>query len=374
MSYVFGTNAYWVKQQRGTTVVLNAFTPYNPATDVPPHTKPKNFFYDRQVMLQSVTTRPFDIPSSIPPPIQTGDIFAGSDTYGWPEPPPPWWREAPEFFINFQPVTIYDQTKDVPRFLKRTPWFADALAGMAYQTYLKPQNLPQNWQTAGITLVTVPSVIGQTLVAADNILGIVGLGGTVIGSVYDSVNPVGTVSVQAPIAGDMAVIGSSVLLTLSLGPFVPPPTGITLPEAISIAVNADLIVSEPIRWQYDPVVPYNYVISQSPPAGTMVPPQTVVYFVASLGPAPAASALPIVPAVVGLMIVDAQNVISASGCGVATVVWAYDLIALSGYVLAQSIPAGTQVPVGTPVILTVSQGAPVTTPATGGQVVIPVMH
>jgi beta-lactam-binding protein with PASTA domain len=374
MSYVFSQNVYFVKQQRGTVVVLNAFTPYNPATDVPPHTKPKNFFYDRQVSAYSTITRPFDVPAVIPPPLQTGDIFTGSDTYGWPEPPPPWWSDAPAFFLNFQPVTIYNPNTDVPRFLKRTPWFADALAGMAYQQFIKSQNLPQNWQTSGITLVTVPNVVGQTLAVATGNLALVGLTDAVIGSVYDSVNPIGTVSIQSPIAGVMAVVGSSVQLTLSLGPFVPPPTGITLPEAISIAINADLVVGQPIVWQYDPVIPYNFVISQSPPAGSVIPQQTVVYFVASLGPAPSAPGTITVPDFTGSMILDAQqNAINLGLSRSNSVLYAYSSTVLSGYVVSQSIAAGSVVPFATAIQFTVSVGTSVTT-LPGATVVTPTMH
>lgn len=365
--YVFGTTQSWVKQQRKTFVVFNTFVPYNPATDIPFRAHKKNFWHTQQVIIQRVTTRPIE--SGLPPPpvLETGDVFSGHDTFGWPEPPPPWWQAQTGFYVNFQTSFVYDPATDAPRFAKRIPWFGQ------YQEYVKTQWDPQLWELEGLTLVTVPDVTTEDLAAALNDLAFVSLLGVVSGSVYDPVIPIGSVVAQNPVGGQLANIGSTVMLILSLGPQPPPAfVGITLPDAIFIAVNADLIVGQPIVWQYDPVVPYNYVISQDPPAGSVVQPMAVVHFVASLGPAPVTDQ-PTVPNVVGLMILDAQNAISSAGCNPTNVVWVYSDVVPCDYVVSQSIAPGTIVPQGTQVVLTVSCGSPVTLPS-GAQIVIPVMH
>jgi len=145
----------------------------------------------------------------------------------------------------------------------------------------------------------------------------------------------------------------------------------TLQDSIFIAVNAGLVVTQPIDWAYSSTVPYGNVISQSPAQGTVVPLSTPVHFVVSLGPAPAVMQST-VPNVIGLFIQDAQNAITNAGCGWSRISWQYSSNIPGNIVINQSVPAGTLVPKGTIVILTVSQGAPVT-PLPGATVVVPQM-
>ena len=229
----------------------------------------------------------------------------------------------------------------------------------------------RNWnlllaQNVAPITVTVPNVVGLQQSLASSVLASSGLTTGVV-TPQASPLPIGQVISQAPIAGSTVASGSAVNLVVSAGgPYV------LLQDAIRIAVNADLIVTQPIQWAYDPLVPYGYVISQSPAAGVVTPPFTPVYFVASLGPAPVVSQAT-VPNVAGLWIQDAQNALTNSGCEWGRPVWVYSTVVPGNMVQSQSVTAGTVVPIGTIVILTVSQGPPVT-PLPGATVVVPLMH
>jgi serine/threonine-protein kinase len=218
-----------------------------------------------------------------------------------------------------------------------------------------------------LVTVTVPNVVGLPEPTASSTLASVGLGtGTITYQVSLTV-PVGNVISQSPIAGSSVSTGSNVNLVLSSGQGF-----ILLQDAIYIAVNADLIVTQPIDWAYNPIVPYGYVISQTPAAGTVIPPFTPVHLVASLGPAPTVVQAT-VPFVTGLFLQDAQNSLTNSGCEWGRPVWVYSTSVPGNVVISQSVTAGTLVPQGTIVILTVSQGPPVT-PLPGATVVVPLMH
>lgn len=147
---------------------------------------------------------------------------------------------------------------------------------------------------------------------------------------------------------------------------------VLLQDAIYAAVNASLIVTQPIQYQWDSTVPVGYVISQSPASGAVVKPSTPVYFVVSKGPQPIVTQAT-VPNVVGLWIQDAQNALTNSGCEWGRPVWQYSTTVSGELVISQAVAPGTLVALGTIIILTVSQGPPVTT-LPGATVVVPLMH
>jgi hypothetical protein len=141
---------------------------------------------------------------------------------------------------------------------------------------------------------------------------------------------------------------------------------VLLQDAISAAVNLNYIVAQPIMWEYDPVVPYGYVVSQTVPSGTVVGYWTPISFTASLGPAQT-QLLAVVPNVVGLQLWQAQTsiqgaqlVIGNPAGGGQQYVWIYSNTVLFGYVIAQSLAPGLSVPAGSTIQLTMSLGpAPV---------------
>lgn len=167
-------------------------------------------------------------------------------------------------------------------------------------------------------------------------------------------------------------IQARTILSTWLRRVTPAPVYVLLQDAIYIAVNADLIVTQPIQYAWNAIVPAGYVISQTPAAGAVVTPFTPVYFVVSKGPQPTVTTAT-VPNVVGLWIQDAKNTLTNAGCEWGLPVWQYSNTVTGEIVISQSVTAGNIVALGTIVILTVSAGIPVTT-LPGATVVIPLMH
>ena len=104
-----------------------------------------------------------------------------------------------------------------------------------------------------------------------------------------------------------------------------------------------------------PSIPPGFVMSQFPPAGTNVAVGSAVAMTISSGPSSVA-----VPNVVGAPQDTAATSIAAVGLAM-TVVTVNDPTAAAGLVMSQSPTGGTQVPPGSPVIITVSLGAAVST-------------
>lgn len=370
MAYVFSYRDVFVKQQRGTVAVINSFVPYNAATDVS-HFRRQQFFTNTTAQPYRTVIQPIYSPPT--PVVQSSDVFIGWDTFpfGWPDPVPTFSQQQRGYVNFYTPTFVYNEAKDARRIRQDRFLFVEP------GVFIKPQNyINLSFITPiGPALTTVPDETGVAQAIAVTDFSIFGLGMIVVGSQYDNVNPVGSISAQNPVGGSTALIGSNVQVIISLGPTPPPPfPGITLPDAIFIAINAGLVVGQPIVWQYDPVIPYNYVISQTPPAGSVIPQQSVVKFVVSLGPAPTAPGSITVNDYTGMMILDAQQQALNDGLSRSnSVVWQYSTVVQNQYVISQSIVPGTVVPFGTAIVFTVSAGYPSTT-LPGATVITPTMH
>lgn len=139
-------------------------------------------------------------------------------------------------------------------------------------------------------------------------------------------------------------------------------------DAIFALVNAGLIVKPSVIYQSNPLVPPGYVISQSPPAGTVVNPWTPVQLVVSWGPVNYVEQFP-VPFIVGIQQYQANTMLQIAGADVGRVTYANDPFTQAGYVLSQSLTAGTIVPFGTGVDYVVSLGPAIVPPT----VIVPVV-
>lgn len=146
-------------------------------------------------------------------------------------------------------------------------------------------------------------------------------------------------------------------------PGPPPPYGgpnITIWAATSIIVNAGLIVGQPVQYVPNATIPRNYVISQTPPAGSSVLPNTPILLTVSLGPAYTQPTLT-VPNVIGMNILDAQFMLSQFGFNVLNATFVNSSSVPDTIVMGQSLPGGGQYATQTSITLTVSAGvAPVT--------------
>ncbi|HEV7898995.1 MAG TPA: Stk1 family PASTA domain-containing Ser/Thr kinase [Planosporangium sp.] len=171
-----------------------------------------------------------------------------------------------------------------------------------------------------------------------------------------------TVLAQNPESGRRIVSGSTITLTLSLGPEryqMPDEAGkdATLAQAELTSLKLTVQVTQ----VYDDVVPAGSVVSTDPPAQTSVRPGTKIMLKVSRGRAPVT-----VPSVVGQPLDQAQAALAAQGLKVT--VKQQDSNRPANTVLAQDPGDGTGVEPGTTITLTVSKGpAAVAVPDVNGQ-------
>jgi beta-lactam-binding protein with PASTA domain len=199
----------------------------------------------------------------------------------------------------------------------------------------------------------VPVLTGMTEGEAASALGEVLL---VVGSVgfeYSNSVATGLVMSQSPVSGTSLVIGSGVDLTVSLGrPEVPDVVGLELSAATVAVEGVGSIVVGDVVWEYSNVVPWGFVIGQSPVGGSLVLIGTPVELTVSLG-------RPVVPDVVGQgEAVAVDEIVSIDSLEV-SLSYEYHNDIAGGIVISQVPVGGIEVDIGSNVDLVVSLDRPV---------------
>ena len=162
--------------------------------------------------------------------------------------------------------------------------------------------------SSGLPLRIVPAVTGKSLADATSDLQHEGLKVQVRHAFSDSVAK-GLVADQNPLAQQQIPFGSSVTITVSDGKQpvqVPDVVGQSSGDAQSILVSRKL--NPKLSQAYSTSVPAGDVISETPKAGTMLPIDSTVRLVISLGP----QTFPM-PAVVGMSAAAAQAELEGLG-------------------------------------------------------------
>lgn len=186
--------------------------------------------------------------------------------------------------------------------------------------------------------------------------------GTITGEADDMV-PAGSVVSQDPVAGTMVSANTAVDLVISLGPAdiaTPQTVGLTEAAATTVLTGAGLAVGQVTRV---PSVDFEAgsVVSQDPPAGTLVAATTAVDLVVSLGP----DAVP-VPFIVGVQEPQALDVLANAGLEPGVITREFSNTIPQGEVFRQGTPAGQLVAPDTALDFTVSLGPPIPTPNVTG--------
>jgi serine/threonine-protein kinase len=167
---------------------------------------------------------------------------------------------------------------------------------------------------------------------------------------FDEKVPKDTVVAQDPAAGRRIVGGSTITLSLSLGPEryqVPDEAGKDATLAQNELTQLKLVVQ--VTQVYDDVVPVGMVVGTDPASPTTVKPNTKVLLKVSRGRAPIT-----VPSVIGEPLDQAQS--ELTGQGLKTTVKQQESDKPANTVLAQDPIDGTGVEAGATVTLTVSKG------------------
>ena len=209
----------------------------------------------------------------------------------------------------------------------------------------------------------VPNVVGQTQSAAVAAIQAAGLTAGTVTTASSSTVAAGSVISESPVAGTQAKAASAVTLVVSTGAAgakvaVPNVVGQTQAAASSSIQSAGLVVGT-VTTASSSTVAAGSVISENPVAGTQVNAGSSVSLVVSSGAAQVT-----VPNVVGQTQAAATSAIQAAGLVVGTVTTASSSTVAAGNVISENPVAGTQVNVGSAVVLVISTGAGSTSTAT----------
>lgn len=204
----------------------------------------------------------------------------------------------------------------------------------------------------------VPNLTGQPEAEARNVIAANGWVVTVTQERSDDVPVAGEVVRTVPAAGVELAQKEPFLMVVSLGPTLrplPESTGLPVGEAQNALVDVGMIPE--VVEQFDEVVLPGVVVSWSVPGqpalvtGAEVLPETVVQLVVSTGPAPR-----IVPDVSRWPVTDAVAELEAVQLTVSVSSQEFNDDVPAGAIISQAVAAGTEVPRGTDVPVTVSLG------------------
>ncbi len=239
--------------------------------------------------------------------------------------------------------------------------------------------------TPGPGTVTLPSFIDQSFDSASATAQQLGV---VLEPTYVKRNDraEGTIVSQDPTAGNEVDRGSTVKVEVVSGKdlvAVPPLVGLTEADAIRAITAAGLTLG--VRTEsYDPGIPAGSIIGTTLPAGLEVPTGTAIDYEVSKGPEPTPSPTPtptpmpteaptppptptptpteaptppavVVGTYVGLAVGQAKAQATSEGL---VIQWQGATPADSDVVTAQNPPAGSNVPIGSPILLAASPPAP----------------
>ncbi len=206
-----------------------------------------------------------------------------------------------------------------------------------------------NWVIAPIT--DVPDVTGRTVTFAEATLGVAGFEVAVADEGVASVEiPVGQVAAQSPT--DPARKGSTVVLTLSLGPAdVVVPDVVGLDETAAVARLRTANFETDVTYAYDDVVAEGLVVSTAPAGEQVAPEASTIEVVVSRGPQPVT-----VPGVVGAPLGQALAALEEVGLVGVVVEQRFDDNVPEGAVVEQLPAAGDDAFRGDEVRLVESKG------------------
>jgi serine/threonine-protein kinase len=199
----------------------------------------------------------------------------------------------------------------------------------------------------------VPDVVGRDLAEARAILANAGFTGVQERETNSGEFAAGKVAEQRPTGGALLRRGRKVWVTVSLGErsaAVPPLLGLSVRQA-AIALQRERLESGTVSRAYHDAVPRGDVVAQDPPAGAALGEGGRVDLLVSLGPEPAAWAL---PDLTGRPAADVERVLARAGIRIGERTVVIDRSVLPFTVLEHEPKPGSRVLSGQRVDLVVS--------------------
>jgi len=202
--------------------------------------------------------------------------------------------------------------------------------------------------------VTVPDLTGMTVAEAETVLEKAGLDYEVDAELFNAEFPEGQIMSQDP-AADMSVKeGYVVKVNISKGVkagSIPNLMNKSLEDAVFTLENYGFVQGNVTVQSSD--LPKDFVISQSPEAGTPASKGAAVDLVVSDGMKTAQISM---PNLIGMDIETAKQELIKAGLQLADPVYEYSGVYAVNIVMNQAVPAGTDVARDTAIVLTVSKG------------------
>jgi beta-lactam-binding protein with PASTA domain len=201
--------------------------------------------------------------------------------------------------------------------------------------------------------VAMPDVMGKKAVEAQQILQGRGVGIRIEDHIYNSL-PVDEVVRQSPPAGTKVKVGQYAHVVLSLGPqkaTIPLLEERSLRAARIELLRSGMQIGE-VSSFYFPGSNEETVLKQDPAPGKSDVTSPHINLLVSLGTRPAAYMM---PELAGLTLLEAEARMAAAGLKLGKLTFSPTAGGQHGVVLAQPIPRGSRVAVGTPIDLQLSQ-------------------
>ena len=206
--------------------------------------------------------------------------------------------------------------------------------------------------TVGVGANIVPLLTGLTDAQARAAITAAGL---VVGTVTTGTSQtvqVNRVSEQSPLPGVGVNAGTVVNFVITLGALVPDIHELPIADGRAGLTAANLVPAAAVRDVNDPEIPAGLVAGTDPAAGSIVPPGSTVTILRSIGPVVTG----IVPAVVGLLQADAEELILAAGFTLGAETFANSTTVAEGAIISTNPAAGLARPAGTAIARVTSLG------------------
>lgn len=204
-------------------------------------------------------------------------------------------------------------------------------------------------------IINVPSVTGRNVEDALRLLDSLGLQGRQNESRPDNSEPLGTVIIQNPLAGEKVKRGRRVYLTVSGGEqqvTVPSVKGRSIRDA-RFALEREGLKLGTIDYQPSDTFPLNTVVDQSIPAGTSTSRERYVSLVVSQG---TVSQRVAVPNVSGKLMSEAVKILKEAGLQLGNITYLNSPNLLPNTVIEQFPKSGELVSTGQAIDLFIVQG------------------
>ncbi len=207
----------------------------------------------------------------------------------------------------------------------------------------------------GVPVVEVPDLVGRTVTSARSLASQSGLEVNVQNEIYDHEIDEGSIISQNPASGIHVRQSRVIQLIVSKGPELiemPEIKGMSLREAEVFLANQGLNIGEK-EIKYDPDLEENMVVGQEPAVGDDINTGESIKLVISGGPRPE---MVLMPDIIGLNQEEAEEKVNNNNLSLGEITTRESRRYLAGQIIETQYQPGSEIPKGSSIDLTVSEG------------------